>query len=154
VHDFTGRSEVVLDNCVLRAGSVGNRIGDSDHLRQSRPTQSLHSRAEYRADDSRNDSTCDAGLRHRISVVFEDAQDHTNKSPFTISISSSVSGANAGDFTITGGTCGPSIAGNSSCTIGVKFKPTTAAGESATLTVSVPQDPASPHNLSLTGTGS
>jgi hypothetical protein len=78
----------------------------------------------------------------------------TNKSPFTLSISSSVSGANAGDFTITGGTCGPSIVGNSSCTIGVKFKPTTAAGESATLTVSVPQDPTSPHNLNLTGTGS
>ncbi len=77
----------------------------------------------------------------------------TNKSPFTISIGSAVSGANAGDFTITGGTCGPSLAGNSSCTIGVKFKPTRAAAESATLAVSVPQDPTSPHNVSLTGTG-
>jgi hypothetical protein len=78
----------------------------------------------------------------------------TNKSPFAISIGSAVSGANAADFTITGGTCGPTLAGNSTCTIGVKFKPTTAAAESATLAVSVPQDPTSPHNVSLTGTGS
>jgi hypothetical protein len=78
----------------------------------------------------------------------------TNKSPFTISIGSAVSGANAADFTITGGTCGPTLAGSSSCTIGVKFKPSTAAGESASLVVSVPQDPTSPHGVSLTGTGS
>jgi hypothetical protein len=78
----------------------------------------------------------------------------TNRSPFTISIGSAISGANAADFTITGGTCGPTLAGNSSCTIGVKFKPTTAAAESATLAVSVPQDPTSPHDVSLTGTGS
>ena len=78
----------------------------------------------------------------------------TNKSPFTISIGSSVSGANPDDFTITGGTCGASLVGNTSCTIGVRFKPTTAAGESATLTVNVPQDPTSPRNVSLTGTGS
>jgi hypothetical protein len=44
--------------------------------------------------------------------------------------------------------------GNSSCTIGVKFKPATTAGESATLAVTVPQDGTSPHNVSLTGTGS
>ncbi len=78
----------------------------------------------------------------------------TNKSPFTISIGSSVSGPNSGDFTITGGTCGVSLVGNTSCTIGVRFKPTTAAGESATLTVNVPEDPTSPRNVSLTGTGS
>lgn len=78
----------------------------------------------------------------------------TNKSPFTISIGSAVNGANAADFTITGGTCGPTLVGNSSCTIGVKFKPTTTAGESATLAVTVPQDPTSPHNVSLAGTGS
>jgi hypothetical protein len=77
----------------------------------------------------------------------------TNKSPFTISVGSNVAGANAADFTITGGTCGPTLAGNSSCTIGVKFKPTTAAAESATLAVNVPQDPTSPRNVSLTGTG-
>jgi hypothetical protein len=78
----------------------------------------------------------------------------TNKSVYTISISSAVSGANAPDFTITGGTCGSSLAGNSSCTIGVKFKPTTTASETASLAVSVPQDPSSPRTVNLTGTGS
>ena len=78
----------------------------------------------------------------------------TNKSPFTISISSSISGANASDFTNTaGGTCGASLAGNLSCTIAIKFRPTTPAPESATLSVSVPQDPTSPHNVNLIGTG-
>ena len=78
----------------------------------------------------------------------------TNKSGFTISIGSAASGDNAADFTITGGTCGAMLAGNSSCTIGVKFKPTTTASETATLAVTVPQDPTSPHAVSLTGTGS
>jgi hypothetical protein len=77
-----------------------------------------------------------------------------NYSPYTISIASSLSGANASDFTITGGTCGASLAGKSSCTIGVKFKPTTAAAESAALAVAIPQDPSSPRNVNLTGTGS
>ena len=78
----------------------------------------------------------------------------TNKSPFTLSVSSGVSGTNAADFTVTGGTCGPNLGGNSSCTIAVTFKPTVAASESATLTVTVSSDPTSPHNVNLTGTGS
>jgi hypothetical protein len=78
----------------------------------------------------------------------------TNKSPFTISIGSAISGADAADFIITGGTCGPTLVGNSSCTIGVKFKPTTTAGEGATLIVTIPQDPSSPRNVTLAGTGS
>ena len=78
----------------------------------------------------------------------------TNYSPFTLSVGSSLSGANAPDFTITGGTCGPSLTGNASCTIGVKFKPTTTSSESATLTVTIPQDPTSPRQVALTGTGS
>jgi len=79
----------------------------------------------------------------------------TNKSPFTISISSSISGGNAGDFTNTGGgTCGASLAGNLACTIAIKFKPTTTTLETSTLSVVVPEDPTSPHSVKLTGTGS
>jgi hypothetical protein len=79
----------------------------------------------------------------------------TNKSPFTLSISSSISGANAGDFTNAGtGTCGASLAGNLSCTIAVKFKPTTTSFETGTLSVVVPQDPTSPRLVQLNGTGS
>jgi hypothetical protein len=77
----------------------------------------------------------------------------TNKSPFTISTSSSTSGPNASDFTIVGGTCTGTLAANSSCTVAVKFQPTSASAESATLAVTVPQDPTSPHNVNLTGTG-
>ena len=76
-----------------------------------------------------------------------------NKSPFSISTSGSVSGPNAADFTIAGGTCTGTLAANSSCTIAVKFQPTSASAESATLAVNVPQDPTSPHNINLTGTG-
>ena len=79
----------------------------------------------------------------------------TNKSPFTISISSSISGANAGDFTNTGGgTCGASLAGNLACTIAIKFKPTTTTFETGTLTIVIPQDPTSPLSVLLNGTGS
>jgi len=77
----------------------------------------------------------------------------TNKSPFQISVSGSVSGSNAADFTITGGTCNGTLAKNSSCTVAVTFKPASAASESAMLAVTVPQDPTSPHNVNLTGTG-
>ena len=48
---------------------------------------------------------------------------------------------------------GPSLAGNSSCAIVVKFNPTTAVPEGATLTVGVPQEPTSPVNVTVTGTG-
>jgi hypothetical protein len=79
----------------------------------------------------------------------------TNKSPFAISIGSAVSGVNAADFTISGGigSCGQSLAGNASCTISVKFKPTIVGAESATVAVSVPQDPTNPRNVNLTGNG-
>ena len=78
----------------------------------------------------------------------------TNKSPFTLSIGSSISGPNAPDFTNSGSTCSSSLAGNTSCTIGVKFKPTTTTSESATLTATIPQDPTSPRPVTLAGTGS
>jgi hypothetical protein len=79
----------------------------------------------------------------------------TNMSPMTLSIVSAVSGLNAGDFTITGGTtCGSTLAGNSSCTVAVTFKPTKTVTESATLAGTVSSDPSSPHKVSLKGRGS
>ena len=79
----------------------------------------------------------------------------TNKSPFTLSIGSAVSGLDAGDFTITGGgTCGSTLAGNSSCTVAVKFKPTKTTTETATLAETVSSDPVSPHKVTLKGSGS
>jgi centrosomal CEP192-like protein len=78
----------------------------------------------------------------------------TNMSPLTLSLDSAISGLNAGDFTITGGTCGSTLAGNSSCTVAVTFKPTKTVRESATLAGMVTSDPSSPHNVSLKGRGS
>jgi hypothetical protein len=79
----------------------------------------------------------------------------TNNSPLTLSIGSAVSGLNASDFTITGGgTCGATLAGNSSCTIAVTFKPTKTVTESATLAGTVSSDPTSPHKVTLNGRGS
>jgi hypothetical protein len=78
----------------------------------------------------------------------------SNKSEFSLPLSESISGANAIDFVVTGGTCGASLAGNSSCTIAVTFTSTAGGSpESASMAVTVGSDPTSPHNISLTGTG-
>jgi hypothetical protein len=75
-----------------------------------------------------------------------------NKSPFTLSLSDSIGGANPADFTILGG-CGATVAPNSYCNIAVAFMPTEVGTRSATLSVGIAQDPTSPHNVSLKGTG-
>ena len=78
----------------------------------------------------------------------------TNLSGFSLPLSQSLSGANASDFTVAGGTCGATAVANSSCTIAVKFTPTVGgSAESASMAVSVTNDPTSPHSISLTGTG-
>jgi hypothetical protein len=71
------------------------------------------------------------------------------------SLSELVSGPNSGDFMVTGGTCGTTLAGaGASCTYTLKFTPSIVGPESATLGVSAAGDAASPHNVMLTGTGS
>ena len=76
-----------------------------------------------------------------------------------VSLSESFGGANPGDFAVTGGTCtalpGGSLAGGTAhCTYTLTFTPSTETPESAKLGVSASGDAASPHNVSLTGTGS
>ncbi len=59
-----------------------------------------------------------------------------NISNSAIAVSSTaISGPNAGDFTISGNTCGSRIAGSSNCTIAVTFAPTADGVRSATLTI-------------------
>jgi trimeric autotransporter adhesin len=78
----------------------------------------------------------------------------TNLSKFPLSVGESFSGANPTDFAVTGGTCGSTAPANSSCTITVTFAPTGGGSpESASVAVSIGNDPTSPHNISLTGTG-
>ena len=74
----------------------------------------------------------------------------TNLSPFTLTVSQGITGTNAADFGVAaGGTC----AGNTVCVIPVTFTPSAETAESATLTVSIDQDPTSPHTIALSGTG-
>ncbi|HEY9157346.1 choice-of-anchor D domain-containing protein [Candidatus Binatus sp.] len=79
----------------------------------------------------------------------------TNLSKLPLPVSESFNGTNAGDFAVTGGTCGATAAANSSCTIAVTFKPT-GGGSSrrASMTVNVGSDPSASHNVRLSGTGS
>ncbi len=70
----------------------------------------------------------------------------------TISLSESISGPS--DFAVTGGTCSGTLAGGTSCTYLLKFTPSIVGAESATLGVSAVGDAASPHIVSLSGTGS
>ena len=78
----------------------------------------------------------------------------TNLSGFSLPLSESFSGANAGDFALTSGTCTATVPAHSSCTIAVKFTPTGGgSSESASMAVTIGSDPGSPHSISLTGTG-
>jgi hypothetical protein len=78
----------------------------------------------------------------------------TNLSKFPLSVGESFSGPNGTDFAVTGGTCGSTAPANSSCTIAVTFTPTGGgSSESASVAVSIGNDPTSPHNITLTGTG-
>lgn len=76
-----------------------------------------------------------------------------NGSSVTDTFSSiSISGTNAGDFSISSKTCGTSIAPPTTCSVSVVFKPAAAGARSATLTLT---DSAanSPQTVALSGTG-
>ncbi len=66
---------------------------------------------------------------------------HATSGPITLS-GTSIGGANAGDFAVTGGNCPTgSLAAASSCTYAVTFTPSMETAESGTFSISVPQDP-------------
>ncbi len=67
-----------------------------------------------------------------------------------------ISGANVGDFSLMTAAitpCGATLAGGASCHVGVTFRPSAAAPESASVAIGASPDAASPHFVSLTGTG-
>jgi hypothetical protein len=67
-----------------------------------------------------------------------------------------LSGANTADFALTTAAakpCGATLAGGAYCLVGVTFKPSAAVAESASIAISASPDAASPHHISLTGTG-
>jgi hypothetical protein len=77
-----------------------------------------------------------------------------NAQPVEVALSESISGTNAGDFTVTGGTCAAALAPKASCTYVVTFTPGAAGARTATLSVTASHDLLSPHDVSLSGTGS
>lgn len=64
----------------------------------------------------------------------------------------SIAGTNPGDYTISGNTCGSSLAGRGSCTVSVRFKPTATGTRKANLRVA-DNAGGSPQTASLTGVG-
>jgi len=75
----------------------------------------------------------------------------TNSLPTALSIASTFTGANPGDFAETD-TCGSSVVANSTCTISVTFTPQATSKRTATLNIN---DAANnnPQTVTLTGTG-
>ena len=68
----------------------------------------------------------------------------------SVSLSESMSGPNAGDFQVTGGTCSSSLGSKAVCTLIVTYSPTATGTESATMTVTDSPDPLGPYTVSFT----
>ncbi|MGO9508251.1 MAG: choice-of-anchor D domain-containing protein [Mycobacterium sp.] len=77
-----------------------------------------------------------------------------NAQPMEVTLSNSITGSNAGDFAVTGGTCSGTLAAKGSCTYIVTFTPAADGARAARLSVTASPDLQSPHNVSLSGTGS
>jgi uncharacterized repeat protein (TIGR03803 family) len=67
-----------------------------------------------------------------------------------VSLGEGFTGPNAGDFTVTGGTCTSTLAKTSACSMIVTFAPTATGTEAATMTVTDSPDPLGPYTVSFT----
>ncbi len=77
----------------------------------------------------------------------------TNLNSITVTFTGiAFAGTSAGDYLISSNTCGATIAGGASCTVGVEFKPTKIGKRAAKLNVKN-NGGGSPASTSLTGTG-
>jgi len=76
-----------------------------------------------------------------------------NAQPVGVALSKSITGTNAGNFAVTGGTCSSNLAAKANCTYIVTFTAGAAGARSATFSVTASPDPLGPHNVSLLGTG-
>ena len=92
-------------------------------------------------------------LTKKTSSMTKDVK-LTNLSKLSLPMSKSFSGTNAGDFAVTGSTCGATAAPSSSCTVAVTFTPTAGgSAESASMTLAVGSDPSSLYSVKLSGKG-
>ena len=97
---------------------------------------------------------------HNFGAVTVGAPSNTtftvsNNQPQTINLSYSFGGSYPGDYAVTGGSCGSTLAGNMSCTYQVTFTPGATGTRYATLIVTDTGtgDPTSPHTANLYGSG-
>lgn len=67
----------------------------------------------------------------------------------SVSLSEGFSGPNAGDFSITGGSCTSTLLKTSTCTLTVTYAPTATGTESATMTVTDSPDAFGPYTVSF-----
>src|SRR5580658_452879 len=67
-----------------------------------------------------------------------------------VSLGEAFSGANPGDFSVTGGTCTSTLAKTSACSLIVTYAPTGTGTESATMTITDTPDPLGPYTVSFT----
>ena len=74
----------------------------------------------------------------------------TNKQTNAVSLIEGFSGPNAGDFSVTGGTCTSTLAAKTACTLIVTFAPTAVGTESASMTVTDSPDPLGSYPVSFT----
>ena len=71
----------------------------------------------------------------------------------SVSLGEGFSGPNAGDFSVTGGTCTSTLAAKTACSLIVTFAPTAVGTESATMTVTDSPDPLGPYTVSFMRVG-
>jgi hypothetical protein len=77
----------------------------------------------------------------------------TNVSNATVTFTSiGITGLNPADFLIASKTCGPTLAGGASCTLGIRFKPIATGIRKATLQLN-DDGGGSPQTAALSGTG-
>ena len=77
----------------------------------------------------------------------------SNAGPGALGINGiAIGGANASQFSIRSNNCPGNLAANASCTVAVRFRPTSAGAKAASLNVNVAA-PATSQSASLTGTG-
>jgi hypothetical protein len=76
----------------------------------------------------------------------------TNEQTTTVALATALGGTDPGDFVV-GGSCGTSLAPDTTCVISIAFKPTATGTRKALLTVSDSPDRTSPYKITLIGEG-
>ena len=107
--------------------------------------------------------TAQACLSVGSSIAFGSQSSGTTSTPYSVTITNcgtavltnfsvSLTGADAGEFILSGGTCSGGIAIGSTCSFGVRYAPTNMVAATASVVISN-NSPINPRFVTLTGTG-